>query len=274
MVTLIKRNLFYVNGFTDFQLLITEIFSKNKYEKVYVSIGSKWNESTYEYKQIYGNTKTRCTNSHLQMIPNFMKDRKERVLLIVLDQFHDKDNRTTNFRIVQRELSDTMDFVFYDNIDHLDVIKTFVQYIYEMIELHQVAPEHFMITNFIRFQRPNTLEYSMEMKTPENIDKILKPTIYAECFYQWFGYQENLYNMVYNYSRYKNMFRFSEILCTIHTLLYSDLLSVENMAYVYEYYKTQTNHLYFEIFLKNVVDISSFFIDETKITFSLMEQST
>jgi len=270
MATIIKRNLFYVNGFTNFQSVIIEL-CKKKYTKIYVSIGSKWNESTYEYSQMYGNKEKRQTNSHLQMVPNFMKDRHEKVILIVLDQFNDLENRTTNFGIIQKQLNEDIDFIFYDDIDNIGVIQTFIKYMVDIVEINDLSPDNFMIANFIKFQHPNIIEYSTEKSSPDVIDKILKSTIYSECLYVWFGYQENLYNMLYKYSRYKNMFRFTEIICTLNTLLRSDILGIENISYINDHYKSQKNHLYFDVFLKNVVDISTFYRDENKICCSLME---
>ena len=79
MTTIIQRNLFYVNSLNDLQKHVIELFAINQYKKIYVSIGSKWNEYTYEYNQIYGNHIYRETNSHLQLVPNFMKKRNEKV---------------------------------------------------------------------------------------------------------------------------------------------------------------------------------------------------
>jgi hypothetical protein len=271
MTTIIKRNLFYLNCLNDLQKHVIELFNVNQYKKIYVSIGSKWNEYTYEYNQIYGNKIYRETNSHLQLVPNFMKKRNEKVILIALDQFHDVENRMENFKVVQDQLSSNMDFIFYDNIDAIDVIQTFVQFIIEIIEMNNISPDDFMIVNYICFQRPNNHEYFTEKNSKNLIYNLLKNTIYIDCYYQWFGYQENLYNIVYRYNKYNNMYRFNEILCALHTLLRSNLFGVDNVYYIYDYYTTQKHNLYFTVFLNNVVDISSFYINETKICNSLME---
>ena len=72
------------------------------------------------------------------------------------------------------------------------------------------------------------------------------------------------------------MFRFSEILCTFDTLLDSNFLCLENIEYIYNHYKSQKHYGYFETFLQNVVDISSFYRNDrngrnTKLCYSFME---
>ena len=269
MATFITNNLIYSEGFLNFHPFIKERFSKYKY--VYISVGSKWNEKTYEYME-YGKTFIRRTNSHLQMIPNFTKDRKGNVLIIAMDEYNNRENLESNYEIAKKYLEPNMEFVFYNDNESL---RQFMGCLTELLTENKIPPENFVIMNFVRFQRPNILETSTEQKIPEIINNGLKETVYAECFYQWFGYQENLYNMVYNYNRYNNrhtyMHRFTEIACGLNTLLHSEILGTDNLAYVYEYYLNQPNHSYFDIFLKNVVDISSFFRNESKICCSLME---
>jgi len=97
MATFITNNLIYSEGFLNFHPFIKERFSKYKY--VYISVGSKWNEKTYEYME-YGKTFIRRTNSHLQMIPNFTKDRKGNVLLIAMDEYNNRENLESNYEIV------------------------------------------------------------------------------------------------------------------------------------------------------------------------------
>lgn len=268
--TIIQRNLLYVSGLNDLQQTLIQLFNTKKYKYIYVSIGSKWNQHHYEYTEIYGNTKTRPTNSHLQLVPNFVRHRKEKTLLISFDKYHNVENRMENFKIVQKRLDENMDFIFYDNIDNIDILESFLQFILEMIEMNKISPDDFMVVNYIRFQRPNHLEYFNEKNSKELVKNILKNSIYKNCNYVWFGYQENLYNIIYNYNNYELMYRFNEILCTLHTLLRSLLFGKENAFYVYNYYKTQKNNLYFTIFLKNTVDISSYCMSENKICDSLI----
>jgi hypothetical protein len=205
------------------------------------------------------------------MIPNFIKERKENVLIIAMDQFFNIENRQINYDIVQNNLDKNMDFIFYNDIGTIVKMNKFIQFLMEILIENGIPPENFAIINFIRFQRPNVLESSVEEKIPEIIYNGLKETVYVDCFYQWFGYQDNLYNMVYNYNRYKCMFRMNEIICVLNKLLQSDILGLDNLAYLYVFYKNQPNHNYFDTFLKNVVDISSFFRKESKVCCSLME---
>jgi hypothetical protein len=128
-----------------------------------------------------------------------------------------------------------------------------------------------MIVNYIRFLRPNDFEYSVEESIPDNIDRILQSTMYKDCFYQWFGYQPNLYNIIYKYNSYRELFHFSDIIFRLNKTLGIETLDLQNVHHVYEFYKTQTHSLYFETFLKNTVDISSYFSKKTKICLSLME---
>lgn len=260
--TVIQRNLLYVSCLNDLQQTVFQLFDSNKYKYIYVSIGSKWNQDHYEYSEMYGNMKTRATNSHLQLVPNFMRHRNEKSLLIAFDQFHNVENRMENFKIVQNRLDKNMDFIFYDNID---ILEPFLQFILEIIEINKILPDDFMFVNYIRFQRPNQLEYSTEKNSKQLVKDILKNSIYRNCHYVWFGYQENLYNIIYNYNNYELMYNFNQILCTLHTLLRSSLFGKDNIFYVYNYYKTQKNYLYFTIFLKNSVDISSCCDSENKI---------
>ena len=263
----LQPNLSYISTFTEIKTILNERLEKNEYKYVYISIGSKWNQQTYDYKNRYGQTKNRVTNSILQMIPNFLQDR-ENSLIICMDQFRDMEIRMTNFNIIKNELNENTDFIFYDNME----VQSFLQFIMEIIH---IPPENLMIVNYVRFlYNPNALEYKMENELPVIIQDVLEPTIYKKCFYQWFGYQVNLYNMIYNYSSYKQMFRFSEILCTFDTLLDSNLLCLENIEYVYNYYKSQKHYEYFKTFLKNVLDISCVYRNnntKSKLCCCLME---
>ena len=265
----IQPNLTYTSNFNEINTILNERFGKNEYKYIYVSIGSKWNQQTYDFKNRSGQIKRRLTNPLLQMIPNFIKDR-EKTLIICIDQFSDMQNRMTNFSIVKTKLDDNTDFIFYDSTE----VQPLLQFIIETIH---VTPENFMIVNYVRFlYSPNALEYKMENKLPYIIQKIVEPTIYKECFYQWFGYQPNLYNMIYNYSRYKQLICFSAILHTFDTLLDCNLLSQENIEYVYNHYKSQFNTIgHFEMFLKNVVDISAYYSNvregDGNFYYSLME---
>jgi hypothetical protein len=267
----IKENLLYVSNYNYLKLLLDDLFNKNEYKYIYVSIGSKWNEEKYDYLDMYGKKYERKTNSHLQMIPNFIKDKEEKTLLICMDQFRDIENRMINFDIVQKDITDNMDFIFYDEKENIISVKNFIGLVVETIERKNILPENFIVINYVRFQRPNPIEYSMENDIPDIIFNLLKPTIYIECFYQWFGYQLNLYNMIYNYNRYRQLFRFIEILCALNTLLHSDVLNLENLIHVYNFYKSQTNHSYFNKFLENVVDISSYSINKGKLFNTLMQ---
>lgn len=264
MTTIIKSNLIYSSSLHDLEVLLKNFLAEKEYKFIYVSIGAKWNEYSYEYSDKHGTAYIRKTNSHLQMIPNFIQDREDNVLLLCMDDFQDINNRIYNIDIIQKQLTDNIDFIFYDG----NKIKEFMDLLLQNIK---IPPNRFMIVNYIRFRMPNTLESSLEDSIPDIIYDFLLPTIYKNSFYQWFGYQTNLYNIIYNYNNYRQMFNFIEVIRVLSMILNNSMISFYNIKDIYEYYKKQTHYRYLETFLKNTVDISSFDRKDEKVYCSLME---
>jgi len=241
----------FISNLDDCKSLINNIWTlDNTYDFVYISLGSKYNETQ--------NTSIK-SNAHYQMIPEFLKhhDLNKKILCICLDRFEDQSSKNINMEIIQRFLNINMDFIFYDQDETVQKMEYFLIYILSLFQLKNIHPDKCMIVNYIRFlHSPNHTEEYFEKNIPIILSKILQKTEYECCFYQWYGYHPNLYNCIYNYKKYHFplMMDFVKIRSLLKLHIQENILDSHNIHKIAEF--TKCTLPYIINFMKNTYDIT------------------
>jgi hypothetical protein len=165
------------------------------YDFIYISYGSKINENVVQI-----GSSNIVTNSHLQIIPNFLQARNEstKILSISIDNYNNNE-KTANK--IQSYITSNMDVLLFNNAEIAieEITHSLLQYLNEI----DFDPNNVMFCNFIRFIAPNKIENKIEEDIPNLIYNIIceaSSQKYAECFYIWFGYNIYTYNLVFKYS--------------------------------------------------------------------------
>ena len=175
-------------------------FLDTRYDYVYVSIGSKLNQS-------YINKHARTTNAREQMLPQFLQGNIDvRILSIVVDVFPDMDSVIQSTRLLDDAITDNITCIVLNKFCNHAFITSFVEKMTDYFQCNQMSPSNCMICNYVRhINTPNPIEQESEDGIPSTIQKCLNICNngkYDKCFYQWFGYRTNFNNYIYNY---KNM---------------------------------------------------------------------
>lgn len=271
-----------------FKRLMDTLWKQNEYDFIYVSIGSKFNESQFEIMGYNNKPLIRKTNAVRQMIPEFLfsinpivvahniEELEEtpetnidtndpRILCISIDHYDNIKSKTANYNLISEVIkknSANIDFIQYEEIGSLQIIEELIYLFIEKAEEKSIPTERFMIANYVRFLHcPNHTECFLETRIPEEIHRILFKTRYSSCFYQWYGYQHNLYNLLYNYN-HLNIYisvGFTPLITILNKTLKNDCISQYNINDVAEYIANiDFNRCIFEKFLKHSIDITSF----------------
>lgn len=254
-----------VSSIVDFKRQMENLWRNTQYDFLYVSIGSKLNEYTYDISGINGKRLIKKSNAMNQMIPAFVmslaedEESTKNVLCISLDRFEDAKIKKTNQELVLK-YGLGIDFIQYDDIGSLQVISEFIYFLIEMLDNTMFDSSQFMIANYIRFlHTPNHIENLTETSVPDNIHNILSKTRFSTCFYQWYGYQNNLYNLIYNYKKFHIQMSvgITNIIGILQLVLKDERFSKYDIDRIEEKY-TAMDYKYkiFHEFLKNSIDIT------------------
>jgi hypothetical protein len=173
------------------------------------------------------------------MIPASLHVKSEPVLAIVMDSFSDKKNKQENVSLIERiqmDASSDIDVVLFDRHFSIENIEIWISKTVSLLRAAAISPSNFALCNFLRFSHPNHVEYLMESKLPDAIERTLyvHGVEYVPCFYQWYGYLKPMYNFVFVYHKYRYMMGISEILKTANKLKMSDPLTVYEIGYIYD----------------------------------------
>jgi len=202
------------HNYSDIEEQFNVVFRQNPLiQFVSLSIGSKFNHAKV---QLNTNGNMSYTNSDIQMIPMFMRhiniDRQEPIdtLMIIWDIFKTEEHFMANRRIldqIRREYPNTH-YILLNKICIKEDLDRVIPFLTQKMIDYQIPPANFMIANYVRFKNtPNTLERISEMVIPNTVQEILNQeefSAYANCFYQWFGYNQYLYNFIYRYKLLHN----------------------------------------------------------------------
>jgi hypothetical protein len=182
-------------------------YNKNGYDKIYISLGSKINETFIKFDSPEKKrNKKFLSNSTEQMIPVFIKtcNYDTRILSVVIDNFETEQNINKNIVLLEPEKPPNVDIVIFDKFCSQPFLTELIKYFVKLFMLFDMNQKNVMICNYIKYNNKTNNEidlYSQKM-VPETIQKVLDNEEfekYAYCFYQWFGYNFYLYNFIYNY---------------------------------------------------------------------------
>lgn len=196
---------------------ITSIF-ENKYEYIYVSIGSKINTLS-----IPGFS----TNALSQIIPTFLTIIQDpvKMLIISIDIFSE-DELIQNRNALQPYLISMPNIdCFIANINCLSPkFEILCDNIISKVKEQNIPEEHFWLCNYIKFMNcPNLLENDALNKAINIPRKILNNDDnkkYKGCYYQWYGYRKSiLFNCIYRDYSMKYMLQFLSNIVQIEKLL-------------------------------------------------------
>lgn len=183
---------------------IIRLINENKYHMTYVSIGSKYNEDSFELPH----TNMRMySNSFYQIIPQFIRS-YEKILVICIDYFNDEEigvHREQINQLIRESDIKIIDFIFIKIISGeitivSDIGKSIMKnkanikkLLESIILLPNINAENFMCVNYIKFKRPDFIEE----KTNEIYDKLFFDlNKIKDVFYIWSGYNVYLYNLI------------------------------------------------------------------------------
>ena len=184
----------------------------SKYDSLYVSIGGKYNQPAVSFHNpSYLASNQYPSNSSFQMVPEFLRSRpmsaSSRVLVIVVDVFDMEEIRQANTTIVGKLCAQFphIDVVLYHKKLHLDDVPTLATTLVQFAQTRHIPPTKVRFCNFIRFRGCPCIDAAQfETELPRVFQKALDADggTYADCLYQWFGYQFYVYHLVYSYKKY------------------------------------------------------------------------
>lgn len=188
------------NSFHDYLQLLSD--TGIKWNKVYMSFGSKWNNLTVPAKTF--DNATWYSNSLDQMVPSFIRYQADTnySVVIIIDEF--KDNRIMNINktLITQNIEDTYNIrlcIVNKFCSTKEIVMDFTDKIVEFSNRHNIRNEDFIICNFVKYlNQPNLLELSTSTFISSSINDVLKNTTYKNCLYEWFGYNYGLHTLIYN----------------------------------------------------------------------------
>jgi len=218
----------------DLQELV-DFIRPNSYDYVYISLGSKMNESSTMFSYPIKNN-CLSSNAEYQMIPAFVRlqPEKNKILCLVIDDFHNITLHKWNIQYMQKVLNchTNIQLVLYDQIISLTNITHNIQTL-NLLFKKNICATRFLLCNYICFKSSNDTELRLENELPNKIQKAMDFK-YKECFYQWFGYSFYTYNYVYHYNAYylQKLMNFTYISNLLNKILQDNQLDIYNIESV------------------------------------------
>jgi len=227
--------LFNANN-TTYTKVIDTIFNKGKkYNKIYMSVGSKYNQTDVMfYSKNMPLAQMRSTNASYQMIPEFLRHSlpDTNILIIMVDIFNQGANFDYNKELLLSKSTKNMDILMI-NMDCCD--PKFVDMctlILSNIKIQNISPSSFMICNFIKHMNsPNENEYNAELTVVRSMLKVLNTydfKWYLDCFYQWYGYKYHIFNFIYKHSISNYDLYFAKTVTDLNNEIYKSSRMVVN----------------------------------------------
>jgi hypothetical protein len=207
-----------------------KINNRKPFTKVYISIGSKFNEkdvhiSIPNYKNVKFNS-----NALEQMIPKFLRrndeicldndvdndndniktNQKDNILIIIIDNFNKNNvSYVKNCSLLCNILKSNLSVILFDKLCKPSFLENIITRLIQYADTEKISEKNLMICNFVKFMNnPNIIEMESEKMIPEVVQLLLDKCLdgkYAFCFYDWFGYNYYLYNFIYNYKKCKKL---------------------------------------------------------------------
>jgi hypothetical protein len=238
----------------------------NPINKIYVSVGGKYNARAV---QIGSEATIIPTNSLYQMFPHFLQTREpdpdDQCLIIAIDDFHNVQNLADNIALLHDCKTPNTYIILCNMLCTKPFMASFIEYLMEFVRHTNVSNKNFMICNYIKFlNTPNDIERRSATNIPDAIQRVLNlepNALYSECFYDWFGYNQERYNFVccYKYRNYINFASLHKLEKTINELNSNPSVKITVRNYA------ETN------LWDKIYDITGYGIDKNKISMSLRE---
>lgn len=237
-------------GITEFKSVF-ETYTLSDYKYIYVSLGSKYNEQFIEYQYTMNQIIRKRSNAEWQMLPGFVRCNK--TLAICIDRFENENVKSENCNILEDIGRENISMIICDLDGTIKLFESIITCIIQQASIYEIHKNNIIIVNYIRFIKPNHTENYLEENLSSSIYKIMEKTVYRDSLYEWFGYQPNLYNIIYRYNERIIYCILSNVINVLQRKLKNDHLSIFNMRVLFgESLGTQ----FLEAFLKNIYDIS------------------
>ena len=212
---------------------LVDFIQPNIYDYVYVSLGSKMNESytTFSYP-LKNNSIT--SNAEYQMIPGFVRLQPEtnKILSLVIDDFHNPTLHKWNIKHMENTLHyhKNIQLIFFDHMITLSNIAHVIQTLNALFI--KICPTRLLLCNYICFKSSNVNELNFENELPNKIQKNMSFR-FKECFYQWFGYSFYTYHHIYHYTYHlQKLMNFTYISSLLNKTLKNNQLDIYNIESV------------------------------------------
>lgn len=245
--------------------------TQTPYDFIYISYGSKVNEHHVQLENSLV-----LTNSHLQIIPNFLQVRGKnvKILSISIDDYSTRGHRDSAIQRLEPYIDDSnVEIILLDNsdIDIQEITRVLIQFLNEI----GMNPKNTMFCNYIRFICPNPHESKLENAIPNIIyDTICQESneTYSECFYQWYGYNSYTYNLIFQYSIHRSIdIMYSRLLAIfISNFGRKCMLSIDEFTHLVELHNLNVRTP-LKLFLTCSVDITSFWKHNDKMKETIYE---
>ena len=189
-----------INAFCNYLQQLSD--SGVKWNKLYMSVGSKWNELVVPSKTF--DNSIWYSNSLDQMMPSFIRYQFESActLVIIIDEFRDNKSLKINKLLITQNIEDTNNIcvcLINKFCSSKDIILDFTNKVVEFSKRHNIHNNNFMICNFVKYlNQPNLYELSSSTIISSSINEALTDTVYNDCLYEWYGYMYGLHTLVYN----------------------------------------------------------------------------
>ena len=199
-----------------------ESLSNFPYKYVYVSIGSKFNESHVKINDF-----SEKTNANVQILPKFLK--KEEQLIIMIDRISTEESKLDHLEYIDDRVNKNSKCIILNNYADKNFLEEFLDILLPKLFDHYIDPNNFVISTFLKFlNAPNGIEKNSAkiiQTTIYDYLKLFQDRIYLNCFYEWFGYESILYDYIYNFNMLKTLQITSKHVYEVKTILKSLLRS-------------------------------------------------
>lgn len=257
------------NGFQGYLQRLS--YTNIKWNKVYMSFGSKWNSLTVPSKTF--NNGTWFSNSLDQMVPSFIRYQTESnyTLVIVIDDFKDQKNSTINKKLIMQNIEDSNNvFVCIINkfCSSKGIIMDFTNKVIEFSKRHNIYNENLIICNFVKYlNQPNLYELSTSTIISSSINDAIKDTPYKDCLYEWFGYVYGLHTLIYNRNKLHKQPYFDNSVRILQNILSRNNEGLP--VHMWKHISTSNLHV-FEV-LKNICSLEAYHDESFHLNTSLYD---
>ena len=188
----------YISEPHECRKIINNIINTSDIHNIYVSIGGKINSTD--------SCMNHSNNGVFQMIPSYLSLNNTSQLIIVFDTFTQSEYELC-YEHMALYITPNTHIVLCNQLFDCRFIRKFIPYIIDIAKQIHCAPSNMIICNYVKFKyQPNPIEQRYLNEIPNNIYAILITSQYKdyiESFYEWFGYNQYLYNFIYKYKYYQ-----------------------------------------------------------------------